>query len=187
MVIFMVTHISHLYSGDFSSADVLEHCFHGEPKIIISTTPDTWTALVAVGFSNGVRVHWKIRAFDSWELIVGFKSSLMFFLLPSWEACCFPWDKSWLARLALCSWSQDTMLQGTSNLRILKVAMTVWRKAHIIVTADNPEQASELYDAWSEFLKKCDSEQPNKKTRKISKDVDFTKKHQQHIEIHNDS
>ena len=27
--------------GDFSSADVLEHCFHGEPKIIISTTPDT--------------------------------------------------------------------------------------------------------------------------------------------------
>jgi hypothetical protein len=79
------------------------------------------------------------------------------------------------------------MLQGTSNLRILKVAMTVWPKAHIIVTADNPEQASELYDAWSEFLKKCDSEQPNKKTRKISKDVDFTKKHQQHIEIHNDS
>ena len=64
------------------------------------------------------------------------------------------------------------MLQGTSNLRILKVAMTVWPKAHIIVTADNPEQASELYDAWKQ---------------KNTKDVDFTKKHQQHTEIHNDS
>lgn len=71
--------------GDFSSAEFLEHCFHGEPKIIISTTP-------------------------------------------------------------------DTMLQGTSNLRILKVAMTVWPKAHIIVTADNPEQASELYDAGAHYV-----------------------------------
>eukprot|EP00490_Sorites_sp_Unknown_P024998 CAMPEP_0114639486 /NCGR_PEP_ID=MMETSP0191-20121206/1194_1 /TAXON_ID=126664 /ORGANISM="Sorites sp." /LENGTH=160 /DNA_ID=CAMNT_0001851353 /DNA_START=1 /DNA_END=483 /DNA_ORIENTATION=- len=71
--------------GDFSSADVLEHCFHGEPKIIISTTP-------------------------------------------------------------------DTMLQGTTNMRILKVAMTVWPKAHIIVTADNPEQASELYDAGAHYV-----------------------------------
>ncbi|CAK9044810.1 Glutathione-regulated potassium-efflux system protein KefC (K(+)/H(+) antiporter) [Durusdinium trenchii] len=71
--------------GDFSSADVLEHCFHGEPKIIISTTP-------------------------------------------------------------------DTMLQGTTNMRILKVAMSVWPKAHIIVTADNPEQASELYEAGAHYV-----------------------------------
>mmetsp|Transcript_37931 Transcript_37931/g.68558 ORF Transcript_37931/g.68558 Transcript_37931/m.68558 type:complete len:866 (-) Transcript_37931:205-2802(-) len=27
--------------GDFSSADVLEHAFHGEPKIVLATTPDT--------------------------------------------------------------------------------------------------------------------------------------------------
>lgn len=71
--------------GDFSSADVLEHCFHGEPKIIISTTP-------------------------------------------------------------------DTMLQQTTNMHILKVAMSVWPKAHIIVTADNPEQASELYDAGAHYV-----------------------------------
>ena len=103
MVIFMVTHISHLYSGDFSSAEFLEHCFHGEPKIIISTTPDTCCACCCRLF-QWVRLHWKIRAFDSWELIVGFKSS-MFFLLPSWEAFCFPWDTSWLAQFALWGWS----------------------------------------------------------------------------------
>eukprot|EP00490_Sorites_sp_Unknown_P030325 CAMPEP_0114690578 /NCGR_PEP_ID=MMETSP0191-20121206/65878_1 /TAXON_ID=126664 /ORGANISM="Sorites sp." /LENGTH=94 /DNA_ID=CAMNT_0001980721 /DNA_START=188 /DNA_END=472 /DNA_ORIENTATION=- len=44
------------------------------------------------------------------------------------------------------------MLQGTTNMRILKVAMTVWPKAHIIVTADNPEQASELYDAGAHYV-----------------------------------
>jgi len=71
--------------GDFSSADVLEHCFHGEPKIIISTTP-------------------------------------------------------------------DTMLQGTTNMRILKVAMGVWPKAHVIVTADNPQQAADLYQAGAHYV-----------------------------------
>ncbi|CAK9073335.1 Glutathione-regulated potassium-efflux system protein KefC (K(+)/H(+) antiporter), partial [Durusdinium trenchii] len=71
--------------GDFSSADVLEHCFHGEPKIVISTTP-------------------------------------------------------------------DTMLQGTTNFAILKVAMSVWPKAHIIVTADNPQQAAELYEAGAHYV-----------------------------------
>ncbi|CAJ1347786.1 unnamed protein product, partial [Effrenium voratum] len=71
--------------GDFSSADVLEHCFHGEPKIVISTTP-------------------------------------------------------------------DTMLQGTTNMRILKVALKVWPRAHIIVTADNPEQAAQLYEAGAHYV-----------------------------------
>jgi len=71
--------------GDFSSADVLEHCFHGEPKIIISTTP-------------------------------------------------------------------DTMLQGTTNMTILKVASSVWPKAHIIVTADNPQQAADLYEAGAHYV-----------------------------------
>lgn len=54
-----------LYSGDFSSADVLEHCFHGEPKIIISTTPDTCCACCR--FFQWVCFHWKTREFD-WEL-----------------------------------------------------------------------------------------------------------------------
>ena len=79
------TYFVYICPGDFSSADVLEHCFHGEPKIIISTTP-------------------------------------------------------------------DTMLQQTTNMHILKVAMSVWPKAHIIVTADNPEQASELYDAGAHYV-----------------------------------
>jgi len=71
--------------GDFSSADVLEHCFHGEPKIIISTTP-------------------------------------------------------------------DTMLQGTTNMRILQVVQGVWPKAHVIVTADNPRQAAELYECGAHYV-----------------------------------
>ena len=37
-------------------------------------------------------------------------------------------------------------------MHILKVAMSVWPKAHIIVTADNPEQASELYDAGAHYV-----------------------------------
>ena len=44
------------------------------------------------------------------------------------------------------------MLQQTTNMHILKVAMSVWPKAHIIVTADNPEQASELYDAGAHYV-----------------------------------
>jgi len=71
--------------GDFSSPDVLEHCFHGEPKIIISTTP-------------------------------------------------------------------DTMLQGTTNMRILQVVQGVWPKAHVIVTADNPRQAAELYEMGAHYV-----------------------------------
>mmetsp|Transcript_19163 Transcript_19163/g.43405 ORF Transcript_19163/g.43405 Transcript_19163/m.43405 type:complete len:519 (+) Transcript_19163:161-1717(+) len=71
--------------GDFSSSDVLEHCFHGEPKIVISTTP-------------------------------------------------------------------DTMLQGTTNLRILQVVKAVWPKTHIIVTADNPQQAAQLYEAGAHYV-----------------------------------
>eukprot|EP00913_Durusdinium_trenchii_P000828 g772.t1 len=38
--------------GDFSSADVLEHCFHGEPKIVISTTPDTMLQGILNKFSK---------------------------------------------------------------------------------------------------------------------------------------
>jgi len=39
----------------------------------------------------------------------------------------------------------DSMLQGTSNKRLIKIVQEVWPTANIIVTADNPHQAAELY------------------------------------------
>eukprot|EP00440_Ansanella_granifera_P023709 gb/GFBE01025751.1/.p1 GENE.gb/GFBE01025751.1/~~gb/GFBE01025751.1/.p1 ORF type:complete len:801 (+),score=204.52 gb/GFBE01025751.1/:1-2403(+) len=71
--------------GDFSSPDVLEHAFHGEPKIVLSTTP-------------------------------------------------------------------DSMLQGITNAQILKVAKSVWPDAKIVVTADNPQQASMLYENGADYV-----------------------------------
>jgi len=71
--------------GDISSQDVMEHAFHGEPKIVLSTIP-------------------------------------------------------------------DQILQGISNKQILKVAHDVWPNAKIIVTADNPLQANDLYAAGADYV-----------------------------------
>eukprot|EP00931_Biecheleriopsis_adriatica_P049456 TRINITY_DN28610_c0_g1_i1.p1 TRINITY_DN28610_c0_g1~~TRINITY_DN28610_c0_g1_i1.p1 ORF type:complete len:904 (+),score=166.38 TRINITY_DN28610_c0_g1_i1:139-2850(+) len=71
--------------GDFSSADVLEHAFHGKPQIVLSTTP-------------------------------------------------------------------NSMLQGVTNLQILKVSKEVWPEAYVIVSAENPTQAQELYNAGADYV-----------------------------------
>ncbi|CAK9005515.1 unnamed protein product [Durusdinium trenchii] len=52
---------------------------------------------------------------------------------------------------AFC-FSQDYDGTCTTNFAILKVAMSVWPKAHIIVTADNPQQAAELYEAGAHYV-----------------------------------
>eukprot|EP00932_Pfiesteria_piscicida_P003253 SRR837773.13166.p1 GENE.SRR837773.13166~~SRR837773.13166.p1 ORF type:complete len:323 (+),score=95.23 SRR837773.13166:88-969(+) len=71
--------------GDISSPDVLEHAFHGDPKIVISTIP-------------------------------------------------------------------DTMLRGINNEGLVNVAKQVWPECHVIVTADNPEQARRMYKAGADYV-----------------------------------
>lgn len=71
--------------GDISSADVLEHAFHGTPRVVLATTP-------------------------------------------------------------------DSMLQGITNLQVLKVSKQVWPDANVIVTADNPQQAALLYDTGADYV-----------------------------------
>ncbi|CAE8650932.1 unnamed protein product, partial [Polarella glacialis] len=71
--------------GDFTQPDVLHHAVKGEPRIVMSTTP-------------------------------------------------------------------DTMLQGSTNKQILKVAKEAFPDAYIIVTADNPKQAAMLYEEGASYV-----------------------------------
>jgi len=71
--------------GDICAPDVLEHCHHGEPSLVISTIP-------------------------------------------------------------------DSLLHGVTNAMLLKIAQKVWPNAHYIVTADNPQQASQLYTQGADYV-----------------------------------
>lgn len=71
--------------GDFTVPDVLEHCHHGEARIIISSIPN----------SN---------------------------------------------------------LNGTDNMKILHIVKQVWPDANVIVTADNADQAKDLYQAGADYV-----------------------------------
>mmetsp|Transcript_20797 Transcript_20797/g.44416 ORF Transcript_20797/g.44416 Transcript_20797/m.44416 type:complete len:772 (+) Transcript_20797:74-2389(+) len=46
----------------------------------------------------------------------------------------------------------DSMLRGVDNMRLLKISKQVWPSADVIVTADNPRQANELYDAGADYV-----------------------------------
>jgi len=55
------------------------------------------------------------------------------------------------ARLVICT-IPDSQLHGTTNAIILKTAKSVWKDAAIVVTADNPYQASELYKLGASYV-----------------------------------
>jgi len=46
----------------------------------------------------------------------------------------------------------DSLLCGVDNLRLLAVSKQVWPNADVIVTADNPKDASRLYHAGAEYV-----------------------------------
>jgi len=46
----------------------------------------------------------------------------------------------------------DSMLRGVSNLRLLQVSKQVWPTADVIVTADTPYQAHELYEHGADYV-----------------------------------
>eukprot|EP00928_Gymnodinium_smaydae_P018036 TRINITY_DN16870_c0_g3_i1.p1 TRINITY_DN16870_c0_g3~~TRINITY_DN16870_c0_g3_i1.p1 ORF type:complete len:820 (-),score=154.88 TRINITY_DN16870_c0_g3_i1:36-2126(-) len=46
----------------------------------------------------------------------------------------------------------DSILRGTSNLRLLQVAKSVWPKADVICTADSAAQAHALYEAGADYV-----------------------------------
>jgi len=46
----------------------------------------------------------------------------------------------------------DSLMSGVTNLQILANAKKVWPEAHIIVTADNPTQAHQLYEAGANYV-----------------------------------
>jgi Kef-type K+ transport system membrane component KefB len=71
--------------GDICAPDVLEHCHHGEPRLVLCTIP-------------------------------------------------------------------DSLLQGVTNAKLLKIAQEVWPSAHYIVTADNPQQANMLYQQGAHYV-----------------------------------
>jgi len=71
--------------GDICAPDVLLHCHHGAPRLVISTIP-------------------------------------------------------------------DSLLNGVTNAKLLKIAQEVWPTAHYIVTADNPQQATQLYGAGASYV-----------------------------------
>jgi Kef-type K+ transport system membrane component KefB len=71
--------------GDICAPDVLLHCHHGEPRLVISTIP-------------------------------------------------------------------DSLLNGVTNAKLLKIAQEVWPTANYIVTADNPQQATQLYTAGASYV-----------------------------------
>jgi len=55
------------------------------------------------------------------------------------------------ARLVICS-IPNSMLRGVTNLRLLQISKQVWPTAHVIVTADRPEEAELLYDQGAEYV-----------------------------------
>jgi len=71
--------------GDICAPDVLLHCHHGEPRLVICTIP-------------------------------------------------------------------DSLLNGVTNAKLLKIAQEVWPTSHYIVTADNPQQATQLYGAGASYV-----------------------------------
>jgi len=46
----------------------------------------------------------------------------------------------------------DSLLQGITNKGLVQTARQVWPDAHVIVTADNPQQAAELYEAGADYV-----------------------------------
>jgi len=46
----------------------------------------------------------------------------------------------------------DTMLRGTSNMALLKVAKQVWPTTSVIVTADDPVECQKLYNAGADYV-----------------------------------
>eukprot|EP00413_Alexandrium_margalefii_P004526 CAMPEP_0204521934 /NCGR_PEP_ID=MMETSP0661-20131031/6050_1 /ASSEMBLY_ACC=CAM_ASM_000606 /TAXON_ID=109239 /ORGANISM="Alexandrium margalefi, Strain AMGDE01CS-322" /LENGTH=238 /DNA_ID=CAMNT_0051527561 /DNA_START=27 /DNA_END=743 /DNA_ORIENTATION=- len=46
----------------------------------------------------------------------------------------------------------DSLLQGVTNMKLLKVAKSVWPEMHFIATADNPFQAQGLYEAGADYV-----------------------------------
>jgi len=46
----------------------------------------------------------------------------------------------------------DSMLKGMNNKRLLQVAKQVWPSADVIVSADTPMQARELYEAGADYV-----------------------------------
>lgn len=46
----------------------------------------------------------------------------------------------------------DSLLQGVTNMKLLKVSRDVWPEAHFIATADNPYQAQNLYEAGADYV-----------------------------------
>jgi len=46
----------------------------------------------------------------------------------------------------------DSLLQGVSNMKLLKVSREVWPQTHFIATADNPFQAQNLYEAGADYV-----------------------------------
>jgi voltage-gated potassium channel Kch len=55
------------------------------------------------------------------------------------------------AQVILCT-IPDVMLRGTSNAKLLKVLRQLAPRAEIVVTAETPEQASELYAQGADFV-----------------------------------
>jgi Kef-type K+ transport system membrane component KefB len=54
-------------------------------------------------------------------------------------------------RLVICS-IPDSLLRGTSNLKLLNVCKQVWPTSDVIVTCDNPHDAQILYDAGADYV-----------------------------------
>mmetsp|Transcript_20314 Transcript_20314/g.32798 ORF Transcript_20314/g.32798 Transcript_20314/m.32798 type:complete len:779 (+) Transcript_20314:1-2337(+) len=54
-------------------------------------------------------------------------------------------------RLVLCT-IPDSLLRGTSNLRLLAASKQAWPNADVIVTCDNPHDAQLLYDAGADYV-----------------------------------
>lgn len=55
------------------------------------------------------------------------------------------------ARLVI-STITDSLLPGATNAKLLKIAQEVWPEAHYIVTADNPQQATQLYGSGAHYV-----------------------------------
>jgi len=54
-------------------------------------------------------------------------------------------------RLVICS-TPDALLRSVSNLRLLEVSKQVWPKADVVVTADTPFQAHQLYENGADYV-----------------------------------
>eukprot|EP00931_Biecheleriopsis_adriatica_P100618 TRINITY_DN75897_c0_g1_i1.p1 TRINITY_DN75897_c0_g1~~TRINITY_DN75897_c0_g1_i1.p1 ORF type:complete len:775 (+),score=177.16 TRINITY_DN75897_c0_g1_i1:56-2380(+) len=54
-------------------------------------------------------------------------------------------------KIVLCT-TPDSMLQGITNMEVLQVTKIVWPGAIVMMTADNPKQASDLYNAGADYV-----------------------------------